>query len=329
MSPFSHRLAIVTSHPIQYYAPWFRSMTQEDLNLNVFYLWNPHETSSHDPGFQRQVVWDVPLLEGYPHEFIPNTSPDPGTHHPAGLQNPELISRLRSWKPSAVLMLGFHWDSMRQLIQSWQPDDPALILRGDSHDLARPWNLATLIRPWISRFIFRHFQAFLSCGTANTQYFLHRGARQEQIFPCPHAINMDHFRRSETILAQAYQLRQSLGLRENQRLILFAGKFEPKKRPLDLVKAFQSLNPRDAALLFVGSGELEQSLHNVTEKDPRIHILPFTNQSAMPSVYVAADLFVLPSFGPSETWGLAVQESLACGTPVLVSHHAGCISIWF
>jgi glycosyltransferase involved in cell wall biosynthesis len=43
----------------------------------------------------------------------------------------------------------------------------------------------------------------------------------------------------------------------------------------------------------------------------------------MPVVYRLGDLFVLPS-SHGETWGLAVNEALACGRPVLVSDRVGC-----
>ena len=43
----------------------------------------------------------------------------------------------------------------------------------------------------------------------------------------------------------------------------------------------------------------------------------------MPIVYRLADLFVLPSLGPGETWGLAINEALACGTPVAASIYWG------
>ena len=44
----------------------------------------------------------------------------------------------------------------------------------------------------------------------------------------------------------------------------------------------------------------------------------------MPSVYQACDLFCLPSDGPGETWGLAVNEAMAGGKAVLVSDKVGC-----
>ena len=44
----------------------------------------------------------------------------------------------------------------------------------------------------------------------------------------------------------------------------------------------------------------------------------------MPEVYALADLVVLPSKGPGETWGLAINEAMAAGKAVLVSDACGC-----
>jgi glycosyltransferase involved in cell wall biosynthesis len=44
----------------------------------------------------------------------------------------------------------------------------------------------------------------------------------------------------------------------------------------------------------------------------------------MPRTYAAADVFVLPSYGRDETWGLAVNEAMCLGRPVIVSSHVGC-----
>lgn len=44
----------------------------------------------------------------------------------------------------------------------------------------------------------------------------------------------------------------------------------------------------------------------------------------MPALYEIASVFVLPSKGPGETWGLAVNEALANGKVVIVSDKCGC-----
>ena len=49
----------------------------------------------------------------------------------------------------------------------------------------------------------------------------------------------------------------------------------------------------------------------------------FVNQSELPAVYASADVLVLPSDG-QETWGLVVNEAMACGVPAVVSDAVGC-----
>ena len=55
-----------------------------------------------------------------------------------------------------------------------------------------------------------------------------------------------------------------------------------------------------------------------------IHFLPFQNQSLMPAVYRLGQIFCLPSQGPRETWGLVVNEAMACSRTILVSNKCGC-----
>src|SRR6185295_11428445 len=97
--PAQRRLAVVLSHPTQYYSPWFRWLrANTDLTFRVFYLWNFGVTTQRDPKFETSFKWDIDLLDGYDSEFVPNTAADPGTHHFRGLRNPELLSRLAQWR---------------------------------------------------------------------------------------------------------------------------------------------------------------------------------------------------------------------------------------
>src|SRR5262249_25675686 len=99
------RLAIVLSHPTQYYSPWFRWMAAHTpLDFRVFYLWEFGVTTQLDREFGASFKWDVDLLSGYDHEFVPNVARDPGTHHFGGLNTPALGDRLRAWHPDAVLL---------------------------------------------------------------------------------------------------------------------------------------------------------------------------------------------------------------------------------
>ena len=138
----------------------------------------------------------------------------------------------------------------------------------------------------------------------------------------PHAIDNDRFafkRDEETLL-----LRKSLSLGENDILILFAGKLEEKKAPQHLLAAFLSINKPNVHLLFAGNGPLENELKQTSGDNARVHFMEFQNQSQMPVVYQACDLFCLPSVGPGETWGLAINEAMACSKAIIASSKVGC-----
>jgi glycosyltransferase involved in cell wall biosynthesis len=49
----------------------------------------------------------------------------------------------------------------------------------------------------------------------------------------------------------------------------------------------------------------------------------FINQSELPRVCAASDLFVLPS--EQEPWGLIVNEVMCAGLPVVVAEEVGCV----
>ncbi len=66
------RIAYLVSHPIQYQAPLLKRIAAEPgLDLKVFFCSDISTRSYLDAGFQREVQWDVPLLEGYDYEFLP------------------------------------------------------------------------------------------------------------------------------------------------------------------------------------------------------------------------------------------------------------------
>ena len=320
------RLAIVATHPIQYYAPWFQRVAAEPgIDAKVFYLWNFGVTDQHDHGFGRTIRWDLPLLEGYPSEFVDNTSRDPGTHHFSGLKNPALPARLRAFQPDAVLVYGYNFATHQRLIWNWDRSASPLIFRGDSHRLVpRGGPKEWIRRRWIQT-VFSRFGAFLHVGEANRDYFRSHGVPDERLFFAPHAVDNDRFVATpDETRAAAERWRAELGIPGDQRVILFAGKFQPKKRPEDLIAAFRQLDRNDVTLLLVGDGEMESALRAQAAGHPRIHFAPFQNQTAMPRTYAAADLFVLPSFGSGETWGLAVNEAMCLGKPIIVSSHVGC-----
>ena len=324
--PHAPRLAVVLSHPTQYYSPWFRSLARHSgLQLRVFYLWQAGSTATRDPHFERTFAWDVDLLSGYEHEFVPNTSRRAGTYHFDGLRNPTLTARLSAWQPEAILLFGYAYESnLRVLFWARRRGIP-VIFRGDSHLLGR--SRPPLRTRILLRLLFRQFAAFAYVGAANRDYFTSFGVPSPTLFFAPHAVDDSRFNpRDEPTIREAAQLRQQLGLDAETRVFLFAGKWVPAKQPRELLQAFLALNRPKTALVFVGDGEERDQLKTIAQSAPRgrVHFLPFANQSEMPSRYLMADVFALPSRGLYETWGLAINEAMHMARPCLVSDRVGC-----
>src|SRR5689334_23212002 len=97
------KIAIVTSHPIQYNAPLFQLLAQRGVvATKVFYTWEQSRGGEkYDPDLGKKIAWDIPLLEGYEYSFVRNVSTDPGTHHFKGLINPDLNKVIKEWGADA------------------------------------------------------------------------------------------------------------------------------------------------------------------------------------------------------------------------------------
>lgn len=316
------RLAIISTHPVQYYAPVFKLLYErENINIKVFYTWGEKALDKYDPGFDKNINWDIPLLDGYPYEWVQNTADDPGSHHFKGVKNPDLINKIKQWKPNAILLFGWAYHSHLKVLLHFKNKIP-VFFRGDSTLLDEKKGLKALLRSVFLNWVYRHVDHAFYVGTNNKAYFKKYGVKENKLSFAPHAIDNDRFAADKS--KEADLLRQTLGIRDSDLLILFAGKLEEKKSPLLLMDAFLTIQNPAVHILFLGSGILEAKLRQKAGDTEKVHFIDFQNQLAMPAIYQACDLFCLPSKGPHETWGLAVNEAMACRKAVLVSDKVGC-----
>jgi len=321
------RLAIITTHPIQYNAPFFRVLTiRQKVSVKVFYTWSQVEhEEKYDPGFDKNVEWDIPLLGGYEYTFVKNIAKKPGSHHFKGIDNPSLIEEIKKWKPDAILVIGWSFKSHLRVLRYFKGKKPVLF-RGDSTllDEKNIFLIKKKLRETFLKWVYQHIDVALYVGKANKQYYLKYGLKESQLVFAPHAVDNQRF---DGGAIRTY--RHTFKIPDEAIVFLFSGKLEVKKDPSLLVDSFANLNEENTYLLMVGNGKLEKELKDHTDQLPssiksRIHFIDFQNQSFMPTVYQSADVFVLPSKGPGETWGLSVNEAMACGLPILISDKSGC-----
>jgi glycosyltransferase involved in cell wall biosynthesis len=320
------RLAVVLSHPIQYYSPWFRWLrTQASLDLRVFYLWEAGSVPTRDSQFQTTFAWNSDLLSGYEYEFVPNSSRDPGTHHFRGLRNPQLHARLDAFAPNVVLLFGYKSLGQLSVVNWGRSRRVPVIFRGDSHLLGSR-RLSWLTKLFLKS-LYARMSAFVYVGAANREYFRALGVADSKLFFAPHAVDTTLFDPENKATRHAARvLRERFAIHSDARVVLFAGKFMRTKRPVELLEAFLRVRTPDAVLLLVGDGEERPRLTERVRSAPAgaVHLLPFVNQNEMPALYLAADIFALPSVGYYETWGLAINEAMHMGLPALVSDRVGC-----
>lgn len=320
----SVRLAIISTHPIQYYAPIFQLLARsQGLRVRVFYTWSQAAGANvADAGFGRSIAWDIPLLEGYEFEFVPNVASRPGTGHFWGLRNPGLVPAIEGWGADAVLVFGWNAASHLAALRYFKGRLP-VFFRGDSTLLDSSSWWRTTARRAVLSWVYRHVDVAVAVGSNNRDYFHWCGVPQERIAFAPHAIDTKRFSGEESMHEErAARWRRELAIPPVARTIVYAGKLMPKKDPLLLLEAFSRCGA-PGHLVFVGDGVLEPALRARAANRRDVHFLPFQNQQAMPAVYRLGNVFALPSRGPGETWGLALNEAMAARRPVIAGNKVG------
>jgi len=316
------KLAVITTHPIQYYAPVFKLLNQrKKIDIKVFYTLGEGAVNKLDHGFNKVVEWDIPLLEGYDFEWMKNTAAEPGSHYFKGIVNPDGIERIKKYQPDAILIFGWAYNAHLKIIRYFSGKVP-VYFRGDSTLLNELGGLKKALRYVFLKWVYKHINYAFYVGKNNRNYYKAYGLKESQLSFAPHAIDSKRFETDRS--NEAGELRSLFGIGNNDILILYAGKFEPVKNVELLLLAFITLNRPDVHLLLAGNGPNENDLKEQADKSgaANVHFTGFKNQTYMPVLYQAADLFCLPS--KSETWGLSINEAMACGKAVLASDKVGC-----
>lgn len=318
------RLAILASHPIQYQAPLFRELARR-LSLTVFFAHRASQSDQAEAGFGVGFEWDIDLLSGYEHIFLANVATRPGLDNFAGCDTPSISEQLTQARFDALLVMGWHLKSFWQGIWASKRAGIPVMVRGDSH-LATPRStLKKVAKSFIYPVALRAFDIALYVGVRSRQYWEHYGYPQNRLIFSPHCVDNAWFAQRATQEARL-ELRAQHGIEPDAKVMLFAGRLVPFKRPLDLIAAAGALKDSlpQLTVIVAGAGTLGDQMTSVANANGvKLVHLGFCNQTMMPKAYAAADALVLPSDG-DETWGLVANEALACGRPVIVSDTCGC-----
>lgn len=181
--------------------------------------------------------------------------------------------------------------------------------------------------PWayfaLERFLVNQFDRIFSCNTKSAERYRQSYPNiAERVSYLPNTVDSDIFYPLLEEERQKLRIRlaQEIGLPEDTRFILFAGRLHPQKQPLLLIRSIAALNEPNVHLLIVGQGELDNEIRSEITRlrlSERITMLAPLEQTKLAELYQSCSLFVLTS--AYEGLARGSIESLACGTPVVTT----------
>lgn len=329
MSAGTFKLAIVVSHPIQHFVPFYRRLAMEPgLRPKVFYMSNFSVRGYRDQEMGAEVAWKMDLLSGYDHEFLPEAQRI-NRSTPLTLDNPSITGRLDQFDPDAVLTYGYNQGTQMRVLLWCRRHRKPLMMIGDS-ELKRSRSVwRHMLKSAILPFFLRQYDAFLTTGDNNEDYLRAYGVPQDRLFRSPFTIDEDTYhdaRRRRSALRRAF--REEHGIGEDEYVVLTVGKLSPRKRPMDAVdaaRAFADLQsgPR-VRFMLAGNGALFDDIAKATATE-RLPVtqLGFVNLDLLPTVYAAADALLHAS--EADPHPLALSEAACMGLPLIVSDRVGAI----
>jgi glycosyltransferase involved in cell wall biosynthesis len=326
-----HRLVVVALHPIQYQAGLWRSIARHPrVDVDVVYLDTVGIDGSIDPTLNAPMKWDMPLLEGYRHEFVRNFSPFRFTPI-VNRVNPGLYRRLRAGQWDAMIVHGYlsisNWIALLAAVRSHTP----VIYRGEGSmrggdRFDRPG--VNQIKRFLNARFLRACEAIAYSSEDNREYSISRGAPVERLFPMPCAVD------NEQLMAMAAQARpraewrRLYGIPDTAQLVVTVGRFAEHKRVGDTIEGLASAPLRerhDVHLAIIGDGPLRADLERAAAASgvgDRIHFLGFLNQPAVVEAILASELFLLAS-SQGDPSPKALSEALCLGRAAVCSDGVG------
>ena len=309
------KLVILTEIIAPYRIPVFNVLAhQAEIDLRVMFL------SETDPSLRQWRVYKQEIQ--FPYEVLTSWRQRLGKYN--AILTWGLGAALRQASPDVILCGGYNYlASWQAMAWAHRHGAPFLVwVESTAADLRRGHTFVESLK----RNFMRRCDGFVVPGKSSREYVRNYGTPEDKIFTAPNAVDVEFFqRRAAEVREQAAVQRQVLHL--PARFFLFVGRLVREKGVFDLLDAYGTLAPElrsEIALVFAGDGvarpELERRASGITPG--AVHFVGFMQRETLPSYCGLADMLVFPTH--SDTWGLVVNEAMACGLPVIASSAAGC-----
>ena len=311
------KVALLTEIISPYRIPVFNALArQKGIELHVIFL------AETDPTQRRWLVYKDEIEFSY--EVLPAWRRRWGGQHI--LLNRGLWPALQRFRPDSILCGGYNYPAFWQAL-AWAKFHSARFvawIESTSRDQRNPSALAAFIK---QTFI-RNCSAFVVPGKSAFEYVNSMGVPAERIHTAPNAVDNQRFAKlAREVREREAHYRNELGL--PPRYFVFAGRVTHEKGVFQLLEAYTQLEPElrsQMGLVLVGEETAKDELmKNAAKIDPGTVVFPgFAQRDQLAAFYALAEVLVFPTL--SDTWGLVVNEAMACGLPIIASDVAGCVA---
>ena len=304
---------ILTEIISPYRIPPFNYLAEdEDIDLKVFFFAETESRRSwlvekEKIQFNYQVLWGFQLGKAYQSAPV--------------FLNPDVIYQLWKQQPDVIICGGWHhFTHWLALVYAEITKTPLLIW---SESTLKDERITSIIKHKLKSWIVNQADGYIIPGTAQKNYLLNLGAREDRIYMAPNAVDSAFFAsQAQHYRQQKAVWKEKLGIKGC--VILYLGRLIDEKGIPELLEAFTKLSGnKQITLVIVGDGSRSQYYHSYTQQHKLDNVVftGFQPQSALPQYYGIADIFVFPT--RSDTWGLVLNEAMAAGLPIVCSDAAG------
>jgi glycosyltransferase involved in cell wall biosynthesis len=309
------RLVIMTEIISPYRIPLFNALAEHpDVDLHVIFL------AETDPNLRQWEVYKQEIRFSF--EVLRSWRKRIGKYN--ALLNFGIQKALDHSRPDVILCGGYSY------VASWQ----ALLWARNHKVVFLLWsesNLQDLRRSYapiefLKKQFLRRCTGFIVPGSSALKYLEANGVKPEKIFTAPNAVDNELFARAaEDARRDAAALHSKLSL--PRRYFIFVGRLVREKGIFELLSAYSNLERNlraNIGLVFVGDGECRQELEraSLSISPGTIKCTGFAQREELGAYYALSEALILPTY--TDTWGMVVNEAMACGLPIIISRAAGC-----
>jgi glycosyltransferase involved in cell wall biosynthesis len=321
------RFLQVATHPTQYSSPLFRLQSSTPgIETEIAYCALQAGEVEVDPDFGVKVKWDVPVLEGYKWVALANRSPFRSSFPFFGLINPGIWTLIRKGKFDAVVLyIGYVTATFWIAVIAAKLRGIPVLFGTDAYDLSPrdggSWKSA--VKKFLWPKLFRLADVVLAPSSGTAALMKSFGIPDNRVGLAPYCVN-NRWWMEQSAAIKRTDVRARWRVPDDATVVLFSAKFQPWKRPQDLLHAFAGAAVPNTYLVYAGDGPLRSTLESEAKSlgiADRVRFLGFVNQSALPATYASSDVLVLPS--NYDAFGLVVNEAMLCGCVVIVSDRVG------